>query len=92
MSKGATAGPWAVQPEPWEGIKGPHRMIGAGGVTSIAAAFGHDAREQEANARLIAAAPELLALLRATVEGYEGDTGCVCAEARALLARVQGEG
>lgn len=106
MSEGAfTPGPWTVQPGPWSGIKGPHVMIGpADAVTSIAAAFGQTEDEQRANARLIAAAPELLGALAALFEHcamvhkHWGDgnnlkeADAAIRDARALLARVQGEG
>src|SRR3990167_7472670 len=54
----------------------------------------------EANARLIAAAPEMLAFIRGRAEAHEerssGEPRCAalacwCHTARALLARVEGE-
>ena len=45
----------------------------------------------EANARLIAAAPEMLAIIRAYVDGDNGTRhGFVDDRARALLAKVEG--
>lgn len=63
--------PWTIVAEPWPGIRGPHRMIGApDGITALAAAFGHDEAEIDATARLIAAAPVLLEALRNAVAVY----------------------
>lgn len=62
-------------------------------------ALGVDREECEGNARLIAAAPDLLEALRALAECVEGyrQTGCLGAwdkplgEARAAIAKAEGE-
>jgi hypothetical protein len=67
-----TPGPWEAEPvelgtseRPWVGRLAEHQYS--------ALACGNDQAEAIANARLIAAAPELLAALQLFVEGYDPD-------------------
>jgi hypothetical protein len=92
-----TPGPWEVNGTTIETIASPSVVIGraydaedsGGGVESNS--------EAEANARLIAAAPELLAALRGLVEDYEGayggndeDAPKALTDARAAIAKATG--
>jgi len=87
---GHTPGPWAVKP----------KTVGiyAGGDTRVAIA-GEDVKsplplaQRKANAALIAAAPELLELLRSALHGVRGIRGFKpwADAAEALLARVDGQ-
>lgn len=90
-----TPGPWAVA------RMTPCRVDTASGSISISWSSNNDSgareREAEANARLIAAAPELLEALKACAAVCAGETmnkrGLISAleQARAALAKCQGE-
>lgn len=81
-----TPGPWrvcAACPSSVESADGVHTAtIYSGGTAST-----------DANARLIAAAPELLACVRSLVAHIDGDGASKqpCANARALIAAVDGK-
>jgi hypothetical protein len=49
-----------------------------------------DPVERDANARLIAAAPEMLAFLHKFILNYGAEVNVVTESARALLARIEG--
>jgi hypothetical protein len=90
-----TQGPWAAL------MQDPPTIADRRGcrVATSCALPGQSAEEQQANARLIAAAPDLLEALRALAECVEGyrQTGCLGAwdkplgEARAAIAKGEGE-
>lgn len=92
MSKSFTPGPWGYQPS-----GGHHDFL----IYAEADTRGRDlalVRDfDEANARLIAAAPDLLAALGRLADRVEqieladGSTPDTC-EARGLIARIRGEG
>jgi hypothetical protein len=79
-----TPGPWWVD-GPGEGIE-VHDTFGR-----TASVWGEGA-EAWANARLIAAATELLAALKAGLHQLEGDTGkhCLCKLFRTAIAKAEG--
>ena len=86
-----TPGPWIARGE----IVMAHRPHPVGGyneesVLSAARPW----NERLANARLIAAAPEMLRLLQQTVAGHamHGQCGCGVCDARTLLAKIEGVG
>ena len=93
-----TPGPWRVRPR----SSGLHQklVIQVGGAL-VARCEGGNAEEAEANACLIAAAPELYAALRATQiellmlhprlgSPYQHSVSVVLAQVRAVLAAVEG--
>ena len=82
MSK-FTAGKWKV-----DEIYGDHYVVFAEGLHTVADCFG-----DEANARLVAAAPELYRLLNALVHReYDNTVTAVFSlEAEKLLARIDGK-
>ncbi|WP_135470547.1 hypothetical protein [Crenalkalicoccus roseus] len=88
--KAPTPGPWRLDPDDPTAVLGPNGLY----VAECAFFFGAEPEETEAcaNARLIAAAPDLLATLRGLVAAVEA--GAVAApalaEARAALARAGG--
>ena len=101
MSAGYTPGPWeSVPSDPMDGFecywiraKREFSPITRGfQVTDIASVNGPQWAEQEATARLIAAAPELVEALRGLLKLHEAHHNCVeHAAARALLRRIEGE-
>ena len=104
-----TPGPWMVHP--YINQQGPHNKakdVGPNGL-ALAVALGRFeaawSEEDEANARLIAAAPDLLAALKDVMEGdhYEecptpyfeekgvsGECSAKCARMRAAIAKAEG--
>lgn len=78
MSK-HTPGPWdfrgSLGPTSNPHLKGPHVVEAANG-SQIAILNGWRSDVSEANARLIAAAPELLDALRGLLSLYDTDEGC----------------
>lgn len=68
LSTTPTPGPWRLEERPMSGrqIYGPDTMNG--GELIVAEVGGHPARQHEANARLIAATPELLDTVKALVK------------------------
>lgn len=93
MSTKHTPGPWeAIQKgginAPWN-VNVPH-LSDTDSMKYVAGAFGRTGKEQEANARLIAAAPELLAFAQ-MVAGGGYDMADIMTEARALIAKATGE-
>lgn len=95
MTTNHTPGPWTIERDP-EGmiILGP--IAHAPGVIAseyVARPHGINGRK-EANARLIAAAPEMKALLEVCLRRFEREPVGVTAHIhsiRALLARIEGE-
>lgn len=92
-----TKGPWSVEPDHREGMEYNNHVVTGSGDRICFMAHGGPKKQPEfdANARLIAAAPDLYAALRRLLvtqspDGYEHEAGCRCVihEARAALARV----
>lgn len=95
-----TPGPWAADKEDELGFQAD--VLVADNRRKRIAACGHDGRwmadgEAEANARLIAAAPDLLAALKAMVASYDGVRDILCktvidklANADAAIAKAEG--
>lgn len=87
--------PWTPGPWEWETLHGVGRALCAEDRTVAL----HDAHWEvaPADARLIAAAPEMAELLERAVEEHLNqdtlpmDPGCWCWAARDLLARIKGE-
>ena len=81
-------------PGPWtsagDEVVDAHGQSILGRHWSTAGEDGYDWDTLEANARIAAAAPELLAMLRAMVDDGSDDGAEVYMEARALLARIEG--
>ncbi len=88
-------------PGPWKNLE--NRITSSGGeICEIFALEGDDRHskyeEANANARLIAAAPELLQILQSIVEdvGYGGGGALLCdqflSRARAVIAKAEGGG
>jgi len=82
-----TPGPWTLHAKH---ISGAYQITGAkGGALRIATIT--NAPNDQANALLIAAAPELLAALEYVVGFYdEWETSPVCNKARAAIANAKG--
>jgi hypothetical protein len=80
-----TPGPWTI-----ERVQGIHEKYPSVVGFRVAGAFYREYRDAvEANARLIAAAPELLALVRRSLDnGAYGHVAGLTTEVRALLARI----
>jgi hypothetical protein len=93
-----TPGPWGVEPSQWNLWIGPMRSDGRK-LESIVVSVSTDLNlkpeakaNREANARLIAAAPDLLAALEAFVDGDNGDSIDTRYEnARQAVAKARGE-
>lgn len=68
-------------------------MLGEGGDIRTAVVLGFDTPENRANARLIAAAPDLLKALKAMLEVWEhgGIYDYPIGKARAAIAKATGE-
>ena len=82
-------------PGPWH-VTGYHVEARAGAIATVCDA-GDDDTEGDANARLISAAPELLAVLREIVDPWDfhcgdGEPTPLHARARAAIAAATGEG
>ena len=96
MSK-HTPGPWETKPEecdrPYIRVRGTRlgcRFKVANVLTPVYEnVHKREAEETRANARLIAAAPELLEALRAMLD--EDDGGMTASKARAAIAKATGE-
>jgi hypothetical protein len=89
----------AHTPGPWDAVSsaGLLRDVEAVGHIGVAGAMGRTREEQEANARLIAAAPELLAIVRRFValpsgawhpERHAAEEAELIREARSTIARA----
>ena len=83
-------------PGPWDMDEGDYGIYQIETSDQIAEVFSHHPDEElKANARLIAAAPELLEALRELLE-YDGGAFCVCDDpyamdrARAAIAKAEG--
>jgi hypothetical protein len=96
MSK-HTPGPWRVEAVDAEGTLVYHRVMSAGyrvaGVYTIRGGRGLSREESDANAHLIAAAPEMLAALEGILNiGHTPDTWEVAHRiGRAAIAKAKGE-
>jgi hypothetical protein len=98
MTAQHTPGPWRVGPRQ-DIPEGQHVLIMAGqggsswGVATVKLYDMRDAEIQSANARLIAAAPELLAALELMLNTYNwtGITSEAQRAARAALAKARGQ-
>lgn len=85
-----TQGPWQVSN--WYSTSGQSCGI-SNGILGVAAVYGTGRTEAEANARLVASAPELVAAVRALLTYFStktDDAPCVVA-ARAAVAKALGE-
>lgn len=84
-----TPGPWELHPLMAHDGKEVREATGKGRLVGIG--LGPDADSQEANARLIASAPEMLELLRRYVQVCEDQklTGELKDDACAILAKIE---
>ena len=82
-------------PGPWVGTTSGIKALGGWILHSV---FGRTFEEAQANARLIAAAPEMLAIIRKDAENFDAAVhgrrlvhhdGELAKERRALLARIE---
>jgi len=82
----------APTPGPWRAIggKGCHVIEAANG-TSVAESFGRLDPENIANARLIAAAPDLLTSLRELVDSPNAKQNAAWDRARLAIAKTEGK-
>ena len=91
-----TPGPWFTKREGWSTVYVEARIDG-GMIQEVAACGPTDAGQdqQQANAHLIAAAPELYEALDALIKLYEEDDGCrelpEYISARTALSKARGE-
>ena len=83
-----TPGPWTVRERSDDYTEGYFIEAVDRDICTVAVA-GHTDKVQLANARLIAAAPEMLALLKSWLDGANAPLHYY---SRALLARIAGEG
>ncbi len=86
-----TPGPWHYFPDDHDGFEGPSVQSGFGLVVYTL----EPGEENEANARLIAAAPDLLAALRYMVEAQNtffdhADRRASLAKAKEAIAKAEG--
>lgn len=102
MSAGHTPGPWFVYPQhsyrftigDYNGGAGPCCVIADCAPRECLTGTGDHTKsdaESEANARLIAAAPELLAALQRMLAEFGGDTGGIGAKGRCEALCIAGE-
>jgi hypothetical protein len=89
-----TPGPWAVG-DRWGEQNGDAVFVSSGGFPVCAITGYHGRETSEANARLIAAAPDLLVALKAALVFSTDDDGAVWADsaiakAEAAIARAEG--
>ncbi len=89
-----TPGPWGRMPAPVCATDHPHTWITADGDERLIAVVRAQAGETDANARLISAAPDLLAALRGLVMNAPGTTAAIKAleTARVALRKATGGG
>lgn len=89
-----TPGPWSALPlndEDDFDVMTASVLVHNGRGTFTAQALGHTSKEVVANARLIAAAPELMEALRAIVEDrYVEKLGSLKLRARTAIAKAEG--
>lgn len=90
-----TPGPWTMQPDETFSTLGDKRVVAFNDI-SPAIVFGGLGAETDANAHLIASAPELLEALEAAWERVHSDvcgrTCCKeCENAKAAMAKARGE-
>ena len=103
MSDPWTPGPWSVDPDNREGMEWNNHIVAAPGIrVCFMANGGSDEAAQarcEANARLIAAAPDLVAMLREVTDAADAvardnfmwpECELAVRRARALLAKIEG--
>ena len=96
MSDKHTPGPWKITEddyghEHWFGGAGEGQICVNGWVNGGCKKYPSKWRKLQANARLIAAAPELLAALKAlTDNGRVPPTGAAFSKARAAIAKAEG--
>jgi len=97
MSGAWTKGPWRIERDDRPGMHWNNHIYGADGM--CVCFMTHDGTEEnirsEANARLIAAAPEMVAIIRRLVSSVRSPDALneLCAEeAESLLARLDGGG
>ena len=103
MNTKHTPGPWFISKNQWSPNK---RYLNgetftvpmSGACTAVIVGQGCDIFEQESNARLIASAPDLLAMLERVTNQYATLYGALKApsdpiieESRALIATIKGE-
>lgn len=89
-----TPGPWhasAVSLVVGSLITAGDNLVSGVGHKIAAAIPQKDRSETEANARLMAAAPDLLRCLKTALALMDGDPGCIdCEEWKAIIAKVEG--
>ena len=104
MSGGHTPGPWSLGRE-WNGYVAIDALDGSPArhvtqwrelatvVLHVDDEMDDDRRECEANARLIAAAPDLMAACEAYIAAYDGATGTVYVvdQIRSAITKARGE-
>ena len=90
-----TPGPWLFDDEHEEVTSEARRRKGLTRIATVNLGWSEPFNsEQNANARLIAAAPDLLEALKALLERYAlaiGNEGIECYQARAAIAKATGE-
>lgn len=96
MTTQHTPGPWTIRPYNFDAVRDAQGIFSAGCRIPIChSIMGNDLGQADANARLIAAAPELLAALQRAldaIEYYHAREGSpdTLADARAAIARATG--
>ena len=89
-----TPGPWRVDPDPRQDMEWNNHIYGADdmAVCFMAHSDGKDDERDQANARLIAAAPELLGALEAACRlDYFNEHNALAKQARSAIAKAKGE-